>query len=65
MKLDPRPESRGGIRQLPDLARDLKPDVTIEELARQARAQTDTEAAAEMQQAKSKLFAAFPQRRTA
>jgi hypothetical protein len=53
------------LRQLPDLAKELKPDVTVGELERQARAKTDTEAAAEMQQAKHKLFAGFPQRRTA
>src|SRR6185503_854315 len=53
------------LRQLPDLAKELKPDVTVGELERQARDKTDTEAAAEMQQAKHKLFAGFPQRRTA
>ena len=53
------------LRQLPDLAKELKPDVTVGELERQARDKTDTEAAAEMQRAKHKLFAGFPQRRTA
>lgn len=53
------------LRQLPDLARQLKPGVTIEELDRQARAKTDTQAAAEMQAAKRKLFAGFHGRRSA
>jgi len=51
------------LRQLPDLARDLKEGVTVEELQRQACAQTDTMAAREMQKAKQKLFATFPQTR--
>lgn len=53
------------LRQLPDLARDLKEGVTVEELQRQACAQTDTMAAREMQKAKQKLFATFPQTRIA
>ena len=53
------------LRQLPDLARQLKPAVTVAELERQARAQTDTSAAEAMQKAKQKLFASFPQRRSA
>jgi len=53
------------LRQLPDLARHLKGDVTIEELEQRARAQTDTAAAAEMQQAKQKLFANIQRRKTA
>jgi hypothetical protein len=47
------------LRQLPDLARHLQSGVTIEELDRQARAKTDTQAAVEMQGAKRKLFAGF------
>jgi transposase InsO family protein len=47
------------LRQLPDLARHLQSGVTIEELDRQARAKTDTQAAVEMQEAKRKLFAGF------
>ena len=53
------------LRQLPDLARDLKEGVTVEELQRQACAQTDTMAAREMQKAKQKLFTTFPQTRIA
>ena len=53
------------LRRLPDLARGLKPGVTIQDLDRQARAQTDTEAAVEMQKAKQKLFASFREKRIA
>ena len=53
------------LRQLPGLARHLKPDVTVQMLDCLARAQTDTAAATEMQTAKRKLFASFPQRRSA
>ena len=53
------------LRQLPGLAGHLKPDVTIQDLERQARAKTDTTAAREMQAAKQKLFAGFLKRRTA
>jgi transposase InsO family protein len=53
------------LRQLPDLARQLQSGVTVEELDRQARAQTDTQAAVEMQAAKRKLFAGFYGRRNA
>ncbi len=53
------------LRQLPGLAGHLKADGTIQELERQARAQTDTGAAREMQAAKQKLFASFLKRRTA
>jgi len=53
------------LRQLPGLAGHLKTGVTIQELDCQARAKADTAAAKEMQAAKRKLFASFPQRRTA
>jgi len=53
------------LRQLPGLAGFLKPDLTIQELERQARALSDTAAAEEMQAAKQKLFAAFQRRRSA
>jgi len=53
------------LRQLPGLAGYLKPDVTIQDLERRARAQTDTAAARQMQAAKQKLFASFPRRRSA
>jgi transposase InsO family protein len=53
------------LRQLPGLAGHLKTEITIQELERQAGAQTDTGAAREMQAAKQKLFAGFLKRRTA
>jgi transposase InsO family protein len=53
------------LRQLPNLARHLKSDVTIQDLERQARAKTDTAAAEEMQKAKQALFAGFRQRERA
>jgi transposase InsO family protein len=53
------------LRQLPGLAGHLKPHVTIQDLERQARAKTDTAAAAEMQTAKHKLFTSFCRRRSA
>src|SRR6202050_3501756 len=53
------------LRQLPDLAKHLKAGVTIQDLERRARAQTDTAAAAEMQQAKAKLFASIQRKKTA
>jgi transposase InsO family protein len=53
------------LRQLPDLAKHLKADVTIQELEQRAGAQTDTAAATEMQQAKGKLFASFQGKKTA
>jgi hypothetical protein len=53
------------LRQLPGLAGYLKPDLTVEDLEREARAKTDTAAAAAMQAAKLKLFASFQRRRSA
>jgi transposase InsO family protein len=53
------------LRQLPNLAAHLKPDVTIQDLEGRARAKTDTQAATEMQTAKRKLFDRFAQRRSA
>ena len=53
------------LRQLPDLARHLKEEVTVEKLEAQARAMSDTMAAEEMQKAKRKLFNGIQQRRTA
>jgi len=53
------------LRQLPGVAGHLKADVTIQDLERQARVQSDNDAAKEMQNAKQKLFASFPQRRSA
>jgi hypothetical protein len=53
------------LRELPELAKYLKEDVTIQELERRAGAQSDTAAAAEMQGAKQKLFAGFQGKKTA
>jgi transposase InsO family protein len=53
------------LRQLPDLARHLKPDVTMEGLDRQAQESSDTEAARKMQQAKGELFASLRQKKSA
>ena len=47
------------LRQLPDVASHLKAEVTIAQLDQQARAKSDTQAAAEMQEAKCKLFTSF------
>jgi transposase InsO family protein len=53
------------LRQLPDLARYLKPDTTQTDLEKRAAAESDTAAALRMQEAKRKLFAAIRQKRTA
>jgi transposase InsO family protein len=53
------------LRQLPDLARQLRPDVTVQDLDRLAGSKTDTQAAREMQEAKRNLFAEFRRARTA
>jgi transposase InsO family protein len=53
------------LRQLPGGAGYLKGDLTIQELEGWARRQTDLPAATAMQAAKQKLFATFPERRTA
>jgi transposase InsO family protein len=53
------------MRQLPDLARHLRPDITASELERKATAESDTEAARNMQAAKRKLFARLGQKRSA
>jgi transposase InsO family protein len=53
------------LRQLPGLAGFLRPELTTGELQRTAQAQTDTQAAVEMQAAKRKLFAGLQQRRSA
>ena len=44
------------LRQLPDFAHHLRPDVSADELERTAAAQTDVQAGAAMQNAKKKLF---------
>jgi transposase InsO family protein len=51
--------------QLPDVARHLLPEVTLADLERKARAESDTAAARRMQEAKRRLFAELRQRRSA
>jgi len=53
------------LRQLPDLARHLRPEVTVAELERMAARESDTEAARKMQEAKRRLFAGLRQRQSA
>ena len=53
------------LRQLPGLAGFLRPDRTVDQLAQSAREQTDTQAAAQMQEAKGKLFARLHSKRSA
>ena len=53
------------LRQLPGVAGYLKAEWTIAALDQQARRQSDTEAAEQMQVAKRKLFASFHHRRSA
>ncbi len=53
------------LRQLPGLAGHLKENITTESLERQARTQSDTQAAMAMREAKRNLFHGFQQRRTA
>jgi hypothetical protein len=55
------------LRQLPGVAGHLRAGITIAGLDRQATAQTDTEAALQMQRAKRRLFESFeaPRKRTA
>jgi transposase InsO family protein len=53
------------LRQLPDLARHLRPELSEAELERRANAHSDTQAAGSMQAAKQKLFAKIHRRRSA
>lgn len=53
------------LRQLPDMAAHLKTEMTLAELDQLAAAQSDTQAAQEMQEAKRKLFTRWHQRRSA
>ena len=53
------------LRQIPDLARHLRPDITRWDLERIASSQSDTEAARNMQEAKRKLFAELWRKRSA
>jgi transposase InsO family protein len=50
------------LRQLPDMARHLKAEVTITLLDQQSQARTDIQAAEEMQTAKCKLFSSFQEK---
>lgn len=53
------------LRQLPDLARHLRAGLSQAELERRAHAQSDTQAAGNMQAAKGKLFVRIQRRRSA
>jgi len=53
------------LRRLPGIAGYLTPDFTIQALDQRARANSDTQAAIEMREAKCKLFASFQRRRSA
>jgi len=53
------------VRQLPDLARYLRPEITVRELERMARAESDTEAARNMQQTKQTMLAGVRQKKSA
>ena len=53
------------LRQLPDVAHHLRPDLALSDLARIADQQSDTEAARAMQEAKRKLFVSLHRKRTA
>ena len=53
------------LRQLPGLAGFLRADLTVDELAQSATKKSDTQAAAEMQEAKRKLFARLQHKRSA
>lgn len=53
------------LRQLPDLARHLKVELTMEEMNQRAGAASDTACARKMQKEKQKLFASFNGRRSA
>jgi len=53
------------LRQLPDLARHLRPGVTIAEMNRMAGMESDTVCARRMQAAKRKLFADLRRKRSA
>lgn len=53
------------LRQLPDLARHLKPEWTVEMMNQRAGSESDTASARRMQKEKQKLFATFARRQTA
>ena len=53
------------LRQLPDLARYMKPELTVELMNQRAGGESDTASARRMQKEKQKLFATFGRRQTA
>jgi transposase len=53
------------LRQLPGLAGFLRSELTVDQLAKTARTNSDTQAAVDMQEAKRKLFAGLHHRRSA
>ena len=53
------------LRQLPDLARHLKPELTVETMNQKAGGESDTASATRMQKEKQKLFANFERRQSA
>ena len=53
------------LRQLPDLARHLKPELTEEEMNQRAGRESDTASARAMQKEKQKLFTSFGRRQSA
>lgn len=53
------------LRQLPNLARHLRAELSLTELTRRANVQSDTQAAESMQAAKRKLFAKIQRKRSA
>ena len=53
------------LRQLPDLARYMKPELTVEVMKQRAGGESDTASARRMQKEKQKLFAIFGRKRIA
>src|SRR3954465_13690315 len=53
------------LRQLPGMAGYLKPELTVHEPNERAKAESDTQSARRMQEARRKLFLTFQQRRSA
>ena len=53
------------LRQLPGLAGFLRAELTMDQLQQAAGAQSDTQAATEMREAKRKLFARLQHKRSA
>jgi transposase InsO family protein len=53
------------LRQLPDLARHMKPELTVEAMNQKAGSESDTASATRMQREKQKLFVNFERRQSA